>query len=75
MFLKERDNFENNYPNFKISKCVYHTIFHYWMAGGYNLPPLMPKWSLGIIRFSEKLLKPFGNMLASFIYIILEKVE
>lgn len=59
----------------KIVKVVYHTIFHYWLAGGYNLPSLAPKWTLGMINLVEKILSPFGSLLASFMFVVIEKRE
>lgn len=73
VFAKKKFNWGFNFLKFKIVKIVYHTIFHYWLAGGYNLPPLVPKWFLGIIDLVEKSLSPFGRLLASFMFVIIEK--
>lgn len=73
MFVKKNSNSGLDCSKFKIIKVVYHTICHYWLAGGYNLPPLMPKRSLGMINLIEKLLSPFGSLLASFMYVVIEK--
>lgn len=75
MFVKKNVKWESNFSQLRIVKIVYHTIFHYWLAGGYNLPPLAPKWSRRMINVAEKLLSPFGRLLASFMFVILEKGE
>ncbi|MCP4625195.1 MAG: class I SAM-dependent methyltransferase [bacterium] len=56
-------------------RLVFHTIFHYWLAGGYNLPPLIPRCGLPIIKVMEKALQPLGRYLASFLFVVLEKPE
>lgn len=73
IFTDKHSNHGFNFSRCRIIKIVYHTIFHYWLAGGYNLPPLLPRLSLGIINLAEKLLSPFSRFLASFIFVVIEK--
>lgn len=73
MFTKKNADWQNHFPDLKIIRLSYHTMFHYWLAGGYNLPPLAPRWSLPVINFIERLLSPFGRVLASFLFVVIEK--
>lgn len=73
MFVRDKNCRSKVFSKFKLVRITYHAVFHYWLAGGYNLPPLAPEWSLGIINLVEKLLRPFGRLLASFMFVILEK--
>lgn len=75
IFTRKSFKWRPKFPRFRILNIRYHTIFHYWLAGGYNLPPFVPGYFLGGINFAEKLLTPIGNLLASFMYVILEKDE
>ncbi|MCL5090592.1 MAG: class I SAM-dependent methyltransferase [Patescibacteria group bacterium] len=73
MFYKNRNIIEKKFPSLKIKKVIPHTIFHYWIAGGYNLPQLLPDKGIGLIHILEKIFSPFKSFLASFLYVIIEK--
>lgn len=73
LFKKDRHLFNKAFPSLRIKRVTCHTILHYWVAGGYNFPSFLPSFSLKIIKYFEKLLSPFSSLLASFIFIVLEK--
>ncbi|MGD9015455.1 MAG: hypothetical protein PVI33_05490, partial [Candidatus Omnitrophota bacterium] len=75
IFTKKNISWQTKFPELKVIKVAYHSIFHYWLAGGYNFAPLVPKRLFGMIRLAEKLLSPFGSCLASFMFVVVEKVN
>ena len=75
MFAKKNSKWKSKLPELKVIEVTPHSIFHYWLAGGYNFAPLVPKWLFGMIRLAEKLFSPLGGLLASFMFVIVERSE
>lgn len=73
LFIKNERQFLDRFSDFMLIKRKYHTIFHYWMAGGYNFPSLIPIKSLKIVTAMEKIFAPFSSILSSFIFVVIEK--
>lgn len=56
-------------------KVELHSKFLYWIAGGYNFPQFIPTSLNPLVKMAEKILSPFDKWLASFMYVVLEKME
>ena len=65
--------FKKRFSNLKVINRDYHTIMHYWLAGGYNFPSFIPQNLVNTIKGLEKKLSPFGRWLASFMFVVVEK--
>ncbi len=60
-------------PRFRLLKKDYHTIMHYWLAGGYNFSSFIPERVVPFIKKLEVKLSPLGFLLASFAFAVIEK--
>ncbi|MBE9139848.1 class I SAM-dependent methyltransferase [Nodosilinea sp. LEGE 07088] len=75
IFCRDRQRFEQEYPELLICDLQMHTPFRYLLSGGLSLRQLLPSWSYGLILGLEKLLTPFNRQLGLFMTIELEKIE
>lgn len=73
LFKGDRQTFNKTFPLLKIKGVEYHTIFHSWLAGGYRYPSLLPSWSLRFVRALEAFFKPLTPLLASYLFVVIEK--
>ena len=73
LFKKKRKQFEKNYADLKIIHENYHTVFHFFVSGGYTYPSLIPKFLLPNLVKIEKTLQPLGKWLGSFMTVIIQK--
>jgi hypothetical protein len=73
-FKKEKREFEKNYPALKIIYESYHTIFLFFVAGGYSYPALIPNFVVPLVLRLERLLSPFAKWLGSMMTVVVEKV-
>ncbi|HTY45556.1 MAG TPA: class I SAM-dependent methyltransferase [Patescibacteria group bacterium] len=62
-------------PGLTLMRKDYHTVLHYWLAGGYNFPSFLPESLVGAVISVEKMLLPLGRLLASFAFAVWEKKE
>jgi SAM-dependent methyltransferase len=67
--------FRDRFPDLAVIRRDYHTVMHYWLAGGYNFPSFLPESLVGAAKYVEKILSPLGRFLASFAFAVLEKKE
>lgn len=65
--------FKECFPKLKVVGKKYHTIMHYWLAGGYNFPSFVPEKLVKAVEELERILSPLGCLLASFIFVVIEK--
>ncbi len=72
---KQRHYFREQIPGLDVIHKTYHTVLHYWLAGGYNFPSFLPASLVGAVVSAEKMLLPLGRFLASFAFAVLEKKE
>lgn len=75
MFFKNHQRYVQEIYPLKSETVKPHTKFHYWLAGGYNFPQFVPTFCMPIIDFMEKALSPLDRLLASFLYVVLVKVD
>ncbi len=75
MFCKEKNEFSERYNTLKVVEIKLHSKFGYWLAGGYNFPQLVPDFAIPLVTFFEWVLSPLNKLLASFMFVIIEKKE
>lgn len=62
-----------SFAGLRLVERKFHTVMHYWLAGGYNFPSFFPRGLVGAVRAGERCLSPLGRWLASFLFVVLEK--
>lgn len=72
-FIREKNNFQKNYPSLKIQSIRYHTTLLYLLSGGVSYYPFVPNFSFSFFSFVELLLYPFQKMTGLFNTIIIQK--
>lgn len=73
LFSPNKDPFSQICPDLTVKRIDLHTKFHYWIAGGYNFPQLLPTVCAPLVDFIERVLAPFNKWLASFMFAVIEK--
>lgn len=74
VFHRDRDIFEQEFPQLKILKCQCHTPLRYLISGGLTLKQLAPSWSYSTVTGLEFILSPLNRGIGMFETIILEKI-
>jgi hypothetical protein len=54
------------FPQFAIHDIQLGMPFRYLLSGGVSMRTLMPGWTFGIVRETERILQPWMNKLAMF---------
>lgn len=73
IFSRDRQIFENGFPQLQIVKMRNHTPLRYLLSGGLTLRQLLPSFTYPIIKAIEYILSPLNNLLGMFQTIELEK--
>jgi SAM-dependent methyltransferase len=72
-FQRDRDWFNSEFPELKITKTIYHTPFSYILSGGVSRSALLPGWMFSFARFAEWLLTPFSRQMGLFCTVVIER--
>jgi SAM-dependent methyltransferase len=66
--LLERDRklFEQKYPHLLIKEIKYHSPLSYLLCGGVSMRSLLPGWSFGAVRFTERMLSGIFKQFSMF---------
>lgn len=75
VFCRDRQRFENEFPNLKILKIKIHTSLRCLLSGGVSMREFAPIWAYTIIKSIEMILSPFNRYLGMFMAIELEKTS
>ena len=73
IFVRDRPQFEREFPMWEIKTIKPMMPFCYLVAGGISMRSLMPGWSFKCWCALEDMLRPVMNNLAMFAYIVLQK--
>lgn len=73
IFHRDRQQFEQEFPQFQIVRLSLHTPLMYLLSGGLSVRQLAPDWCYGWLRGVEKLMKPLYPLCALFMTIELQK--
>ena len=74
VFERDREMFEDEFPELLIKKVQPLMPFRYLVSGGVSLRSFMPGWSFGFWNWMEKLLARKIELWAMFSLIVIEKV-
>ena len=75
IFARDRNEFERQYPKWRIKHVSLHSPFCYLLSGGVSLRSLLPGCLFKTVRQIEKILTPWMNSLAMFATIALVRVK
>jgi SAM-dependent methyltransferase len=75
VFARDREQFEADYPQWRLRRPRLLMPFRYLLSGGVSMRSLMPGWSFGFWKALEWCLGPCSRLLAMFALISLEKVS
>lgn len=73
IFFRDRNVFENMFPELKITKLVPHTSFRYIISGGLSFKQLLPSFTYDLIKGIEDILSPLNKYIGLFVSIELKK--
>ncbi len=73
VFVRDRERFEKEFPQFRVKRIRPHTPFRYLLSGGFSLRQLLPSIAYHPVAFLEKILSPLNNYIGMFMTIELEK--
>ena len=54
VFVRDKPDFEKQFPEWKIVSITYHTPLRYLISGGVSFKSFVPAWSYGLIRGLDK---------------------
>ena len=74
LFERDRQQFEREFPEWKIDGIELMMPFCYLLSGGVSLRSLVPGWTFPALRGFERLLNPYATHLAMFAKIALKRV-
>ncbi len=75
LFCRRYNEFSQRYPELKLSKVQYLSLFAYPLSGGYRNWSLMPVTFLNLfLRVEDHLLKLVGRLMAFRLLIMLERI-
>lgn len=72
-FVRDVQQFKNDYPALKIKSYTNHTPLLYLLSGGVSRSALVPKFTFGFFQFVEKLIAPLNSALGLFTTIVIQK--
>jgi len=75
VFSRDKEKFQNDYPELSIGLFRTHTPLRYLISGGLTLKQLLPGFCYPLIKFLELLLTPFNHWIGMFYLIELKKKE
>lgn len=73
LFWREIQKFRALYPELKVIKKLLMGFFLYPLSGGFEYPSFIPSWGTSIVKFIDRLLRPFGKLLAFRSFVVIEK--
>ncbi len=73
LFSRKLDEFDRRFPDMPMIKRCYSDFLLYPLSGGFDHPSLVPEFFTGMVKFMEKIIKPFAGFFAFRMLIVLEK--
>ena len=75
IFKRDKEKFENDFPNLHIIEIKPFMPFRYLVSGGVSLRSFMPMWSFNIWKGVERILQSKMESLAMFAHITLVRIN
>lgn len=73
VFDRDRQKFEDRFPEWQVKKISLHTPFCYLLSGGLVFISILPAACYPLCRRFEKWLQPFNHLLSMFATIVLRR--
>jgi len=58
IFVRDRARFEAEFPRLKIQSLYRHTVLDFYLSGGFNYRPFLPRWLFPAVPAVEFFLRP-----------------
>ncbi len=75
IFFRDRDEFEKEFPFFKIIKLNCHAPFRYLVSGGLSFKQLAPSFTYPLIKGIEMIISPLNQFFGMFMSIKIENIR
>ncbi len=66
IFVRDRKQFEQEFPELKITYIKQHTPLRYLLSGGVSLKAMVPSWSSGLFSLIENISSPISGAFSMF---------
>lgn len=73
IFIRDRKLFESRFPRLRILTIRYHTLFAFYLSGGFNYRPFLPTFFVPLVEIVEWLGRPLCRWMGFEITIVVEK--
>jgi SAM-dependent methyltransferase len=73
VFVRDRQRFESEYPEFVIDTIRPCLPFRYLLSGGVGMRSLVPNWSRSVWARLESVMEPFTSHLGMFAFVSVQK--
>lgn len=73
IFVRDREKFEELFPNLRIKKITPHTPIRYLISGGMSYRQFLPSWMYPIIKNLEKFAAPLNKYIGMYYTIEISK--
>ena len=73
VFDRDRQKFEDRFPEWQVKKISLHTPFCYLLSGGLVFKSILPAGCYPLCRRFENWLQPFNHLLSMFATIVLQR--
>ena len=72
VFQRDRQEFQNKFPDLKLQTFEAHTPLRYLISGGVSMRQLLPSAAYPLVKILESLLTPFNSHIGMFYTIVLK---
>jgi ubiquinone/menaquinone biosynthesis C-methylase UbiE len=74
VFVRDRAEFERQFPRLRIEKLEYMPWFTYFVSGGVTMRNVLPRFSHGPLLLMERLLQPLTPIFSLHWHIVVRKI-
>jgi SAM-dependent methyltransferase len=75
MFVRDRAQFEREFPQWRLLVLRPFMPFRYLMSGGVSARAVMPAWTFAFWRALERAIDPWMTHLGLFVHVVLERTD
>ena len=75
VFIRDKDEFQQLFPELVIEEITFHTPLRYLLSGGVSFRQVVPDWSFGFFKKTDRLLTAISSQLSMFMTIKILKTD
>lgn len=75
VFERDRNKFNELFPEFKVTEIKYHTPFRYLLSGGVSFRQIVPNFLFGAYTLSDRMMSSISKHLSMFVTIRIKKIN